>query len=270
MARKHEEFTDVQKAAIYKIDRATCCFTGANLWLLDAPFRVGWESDWIDHSRPISRGGKAKDDNGVCASSTFNMKKRNNSADTTYLFRYGHPTALYFELFGEPDTPVTNRLQRLAMLEEPDWYFNRAITWVFEALNYQWAKPGYKRTDEYWFKAAHKKLVAFRKIRGKCASLEERGIITNPSETQGILLSIRECVTPKSMQKKALQLSSQYSRNSKIWWEYFHPDFYEDNPEKHDARRRKAYEKACKIQDQLTHDTFSCIQADHKIRYGSV
>ena len=72
------------------------------------------------------------------------------------------------------------------------------------------------------------------------------------------------------MQKQALQLSVEYSQNSQAWWEYFHQDFYEDNPQKHDERRRKAYDKACKIQDRLTHDTFECIQADYNIRYGSV
>lgn len=29
-------------------------------------------------------------------------------------------------------------------------------------------------------------------------------------------------------------------------------------------------DKGRKIQDQLTHDTFECIQADYNIRYGSV
>lgn len=78
MASANNGFTDKQKAAIFVRDRATCCFSGANLWLLDAPLRVGWQSDWVDHRKPKSRGGMADIENGVCASHTFNMKKRNN------------------------------------------------------------------------------------------------------------------------------------------------------------------------------------------------
>ena len=136
-----KEFTDGQKATINKRDRATCCFSGANLWLLDSPLRAGWQSDWVDHVSPKSRGGKGDLSNGACASHTYNMKKRNNPADTTFLFKAGHPTPLFFELFGVPDPQVTSRLERLAKLNEVDWYFNRAITWIFEAFNGEWAKP---------------------------------------------------------------------------------------------------------------------------------
>jgi hypothetical protein len=270
MAALPVNFNDSDRAKIYVRDRATCCFSGANLWLLDAPLRTGWQSDWVDHKRPISRGGRATLENGVCASHTLNMKKRNNSADTTYFFENGNPTALYYYLYGSPVTHVTERLQRLSKLQEPDWYFNRAVTWIFEALDYKWAKPDYKRTDEYWFDAAYKKLLKFHKLQEKCPSFENRGIIMAPSKTQETLLSIRNCDSLESMKRHSLRLFSRYTRNSQIWWEYFHPEDHKDDPSKYDSQRRKAYDKACKIQDQLTHDTFECIQADYKIRYGSV
>jgi prevent-host-death family protein len=75
-------FSDKEKAKIYARDRATWCFSGANLWLLDAPLRCGWQSDWVDHVKPRSRGGSAGLKNGVFASHTFNSKKRNNTANT--------------------------------------------------------------------------------------------------------------------------------------------------------------------------------------------
>jgi len=263
-------FSDPDKARVFVRDRATCCFSGSNLWLLDAPLRRGWQSDWVDHKKAISRGGTSDwEKNGVCASHTFNMKKRNNTADTTYLFEKGHPTALYYDLFGFPATHITERLQRLSKLQESDWYFNRAVTWIFEALDFIWWKPDYKRTDEQWFDAAYRKLQRFQKLRDKCSSLEDRGIIIAPSKTQEILLSIRNCDSPESMKRQALRLSSQYSRNSQIWCEYFHPEDHKDNPSQYDAQRRRAYDKAHKIQARLTHDTFECIQADYKIRYGS-
>lgn len=266
-----QNFSDTDKARIFIRDRATCCFSGSNLWLLDAPLRTGCQSDWADHKKPISRGGKADwEKNGVCASHTFNMKKRNNSADTAYLFEKGHPTALCYYLFGSPPSHVTERLQRLSKLQESDWYFNRALTWILEALDFICWKPDYKRTDGKWFDAAYKKLRKFQKLQEKCPSLEDRGIIVAPSKTQETLLSIRNCDSLESMKSKTLRLSSQYSRNSQIWWKYFHPEDHKDDPSQYDAQRRKAYDKACKIRDQLTHDTFECIQADYKIRYGSV
>lgn len=266
-----KNFSDAAKAKIFVRDRATCCFSGANLWLLDAPLRADCQYDWADHKKPISRGGKADwEKNGVCASHTYNMKKRNNSADTTYLFEKGHPTALYYSLFGFPTPHVTERLQRLSKLQEPDWYFNRSITWIFQALYFIWWKPNYTRTDEKWFDAAYKKLKKYQKLQEKYPSLEDRGIIIAPSKTQETLLSLRHCNSPESMKRQALRLTSQYSRNSQIWWKYFHPEDHKDNSSQYDAQRRKAYEKACKIQDQLTHDTFECIQADYQIRIGSV
>jgi len=273
MSRVNNSFTDKQKAEIFVRDGATCCFSGANLWLLDAPLRVGWQSDWVDHKKPVSRGGTGEITNGFCASHTFNMKKRNNSADTTYLYQNGLPTPLYYEIFGIPHPSIFKRQQRLAKLEESDWYFNRAITWIFEALNYLWAQPNYERKEDHWFKAAYKKLVVYQKICDKKPSprsLEDRKIITKPNKTQKTLLSIGECDSLKSMEKQALKLSTQYIRNSQAWWEYFHPEDCEDYSAKHDEWRRKAYDKACKIQDRLDEETFRCIQSDYRIRFASL
>jgi hypothetical protein len=66
-----DEFTDATKAAIFARDRATCCFSGANLWLLDKSLRTGWQADLADHIKPRSRGGTAAPENGVCASHTY-------------------------------------------------------------------------------------------------------------------------------------------------------------------------------------------------------
>jgi hypothetical protein len=264
-----KEFTDGQKARIFKRDRTTCSFSGANLWLLDSPLRVGWQSDWVDHISPKSRGGKGELDNGACASHTFNMKKRNNSADKTFLFHAGHPTALFFELFGTPAPAVTSRLERLAKLDEIDWYFNRAVTWVLEALNDEWAKPDYKRKPEYWYNAAWKKLVVFRKLGENVPSLEDRKIAAESPETQKILLSIRGCDSLNSLKEVVRPLAAEYRRNSQIWWEYFHPEDY-TTPARHDAQRKKSYQKACKLSERLTYDTFASIQSDFHSRYGLI
>jgi hypothetical protein len=92
MAHKRKNFTDIQKAQIFVRDRATCCFSGANLWLLDSPLRPGIETDWVDHVLPSARGGGNDIDNGVCASRTYNSLKRHNTDDNFYLFKNGLPT----------------------------------------------------------------------------------------------------------------------------------------------------------------------------------
>lgn len=263
-------FTDKQKAEIFVRDRATCCFSGANLWLLDAPLRVGWQSDWVDHRKPISRGGKSEIKNGVCASNTFNQKKRNNSADTTYLFENGHPTSLNYMICGPPPSGTTERLFRLSHLEHADWHFNRTITWIFEALNYQWCEPYYKRDDEYWFKAAFKKLSAFRKaikVTRSYRPLEDRGVISSPNLTQRILLSLRECDCPTEMRKISEKLTEKYSQNSDAWWEYFHPEDSCSSKKEFDNHRLKAFKNATKIRSQIDTETFDCIESDYKVRY---
>ncbi len=264
-------FSNQQKAGIFVRDRATCSFSGANLWLLDAPLRVGWQSDWVDHKKPLSRGGISKTENGACASHTFNMKKRNNSADTAYLFENGHPTSLNYMICGAPPASTTNRLRRLARLDVRDWYLNRTICWILEALNFQWwSEPAYKRTDENWFDAAFKKLLKYRKLATSgtpLRSLEERGIISSPTPTQEVFLSLRECDCPAAMRETANQLSSKYARNSEAWWSYFHPEDHVDSPEEFDTHRKRSYDVAKERQSGLDTETFHSIESDYKIRY---
>jgi hypothetical protein len=271
MRNNRTEFTDAQKAAIYRRDRATCCFSGANLWLFDAPLRYGWQSDWVDHKKPSSRGGGSDpNDNGVCASHTFNMKKRNNGADTAYLFEEGHPTWLYYSLFGSPPPQVVERLKKLGQLNQADWYFNRGVTWVFQALDSKWAENDHTRTSDYWFKAAFRKFETFRKIRDKLpgySSLEDRGFVSHPDETQETLIRLSEHKSLEPFKLMALRLLPQYKRNSNVWWNYFSINEEKDCSPKTRARRReKAYKAADRIRDRLTGETFEGIQADYQIR----
>lgn len=272
MPTANKPFTDKQKAEIFVRDRATCCFSGANLWLLDAPLRHGWESDWADHVKPLSRGGKSEPyKNGVCASATFNVKKRNNSADTTYLFRNGHPSPLYYELYGLPSVATIERLQRLASLRFPDWYFNRAINWILQAFDYKCWKKNYQtlpsRDDKYWFRAAYEKLLVFQASENSFGSLEERGIIQSPSELQQVLLSLRGSKTLGSFTRRALDIYPAFKINSEAWYEYFHPEDYVDSSEEYDIHRKKSYRKYTSIQKKLNQDTCHCIEFDYQIRY---
>ena len=216
-------------------------------------------------------GGKSDDINGVCASATFNMKKRNNSADTTYLFRNGQPTPLYYELFGPPPSTVTERLRKMANLKSPDWYFNRSITWILQALHYKCWSPYWDkkpvRDDKYWFKAAFNKMEEFRAIAGSFLSIEERCLIGSPTNEQAILLSLRDSYSLESFTKQALELFPAFQTNSKVWDEYFHPEEYAESDDQYDNLREAAYKKAVNSRVSLTQETFHCIESDYKIRY---
>jgi len=181
MATKRTNFSDAQKAEIYARDRATCCFTGANLWLLESPVRPGFEQDWVDHIKPSTRGGKSVISNGVCASATYNAKKGQNTSDSVYLFRSGVPTDVYFGLFGTLPEAQRERLNRLSGLRAYDWYFNRAIALV--CIGFEWRcwkkyyQTVYKRDDRYWINAAYKKLCIYQEL-GRDSSLLDRGLAT--------------------------------------------------------------------------------------------
>ena len=169
MAHKRKEFSDKTKAAIFVRDRATCCFSGANLWLMEAPLRPGYQSDWADHIKPSAKGGSNDVTNGVCASHSYNEKKGNNARDTLFQFRDGKPTYDYLEIFGTPPREITERLGRLSNLRLEDWYLNRAIKNVFLAFDVtcstESGEIAPKRRPPYWMAAALKKLTQYNALR---------------------------------------------------------------------------------------------------------
>lgn len=271
------EFSDAQKAEIFQRDRATCCFSGANLWLLDAPLRPGFQRDWVDHVRPAARGGKTVVSNGVCASHTFNAKKRHNTADKSYLFQEGHPTWLYYDIFGPLTSEQTGRLARLSRLRSADWYLNRAIGQIFQGFDNRCRVEIYrqqrKRDLDHWCKAALQKLAEYREL-DKGDSLEERGLITNESEFTQAWLGLRNAETEREFREIVDALFSSYRLNFRAWADYFY-NFDDilikiqklDGKEKHTAirrlieKKRKALQKAESTQG-LTDDTLRCIMSD--------
>lgn len=171
MAHKRANFSEHQKATLYVRDHATCAFSGLSLWLPDIGIRSNWDMDWADHIQPCVRGGKADLSNGVCASSTFNAKKRGNGSDNLLFFHCGKITRDYVECFGTPPTDVLDGLERRKNLELCDWYFNRAIANTFIALTWRYSveintgKSIAKRDDAYWLKSAWKRHLSFQRKR---------------------------------------------------------------------------------------------------------
>ena len=261
MRTTRKDFTDNQRANIFVRDKATCCFSGANLWLLDAPLRPGYQRDWADHVKPSARGGASDESNGVCASHTFNAKKRHNSADTAYLFLHGRPTGLYFDVFGSMSLLPSERLARLSRLTPADWYFNRAIGLIFLAFDYRIGRDWYddkpSRDDDYWLRAAFKKLMEFQEFADR-ESFESRGIVVRPDECQRHWLDLRNVSTERELTRCITPLYKIYHSNALAWAKYFWDS-------ETDKQRLSALRFAERRTD-LTHDALKCIREDYKLR----
>lgn len=261
VAHKRKEFTDKQKADIYVRDRATCCFSGANLWLLDSPLRPGVQTDWVDHVLPSASGGGNGIDNGVCASHTYNAKKRNNTADTFYLFEHGLPTSGYFDVFGVIAPEQVARLQRLSCLAVEDWFFNRAMTWIIEGLNDRCSREfydsNYVRDADYWFGAAYRKILSYQKI-ARADSLEDRGIVEHPDEIAQQWLALRYVESRDALVDVADELFSIYRDNYIAWGSYF---WDSESP----SELTNAYSKAMES-ERISSDVRDCIECDYHLK----
>jgi len=183
MGHKYTQFTDNQKAEIYSRDRATCAFSCISLWMLDIGIRPNWDMDWVDHIKPSSSGGGAKLQNGICASSVFNAKKKNNAADNVYFLKDGHLSEDYILVFGTPPKDLVEQLARLKNVEPCDWFFNRCLANTFIGFNNRCESElydtEYKRGDSYWFAAAWKRLQIFNKKR-PTQNFRQRGLLNKP------------------------------------------------------------------------------------------
>ena len=261
MTATRTNFTDAQKANIYVRDRGTCCFSGANLWLMDSPLRPGWERDWVDHVKPAACGGKAVEENGVCASHSFNAKKGTNTADSCYLFESGLPTSFYYALYGPLPPAQTERLARLSRLIPADWYLNRAIGQVLLAFDYRCYKERDEerpvRDDRYWLGAATKKLAKYAQIPAD-TTLEERGIASNSSLIVNRWLSLRQVGSTQDLRAAVEPLFAIYRPNFIAWMDYFQDS-------ETDTAREKALRSA-EDNPELTADVLSCLRADFKLR----
>ncbi|MGB0774484.1 MAG: HNH endonuclease [Akkermansiaceae bacterium] len=264
MAHARKNFTDNQKAQIYVRDRATCCFSGANLWLLDAPLSPGNQFDWVDHVQPSAKGGSSDVSNGVCASHTFNAKKRDNSADTFYLFQHGIPTSDYYEIFGALTATQQKRQHRLANLAVEDWFFNRAIAWINHAMHDRCYRDFYdcshKRDANYWLHAAYKKLLTYQKKQGS-KSLEDRGIVSSPTTLMTTWLTLRNSQTFDDLRAVEEALFPCYRRNYHCWALYFWDS--ESDADLEQARQFAHDEK------DLCPSVLAAIESDFSLRTNS-
>ena len=217
MARA-SNFTDAQKAHLYVLHRATCVYSGRNLWIMDGGASPDFTIDWADHIKPVAKGGTSTLDNGVCASWDINMKKNDKIEVPDFLFFEGQPTSKYYEVNTTLPDAIAHDLKRLRCLHHSDWYFNRALFRILLGVNYLHNGVGTRtRDDRYYAAAAFKAISKWRKIvlKEKVASLEERGLApAGPSRDQLLLLNVREAQSTDDIRCSMNELLPIYS----VYW----------------------------------------------------
>ena len=209
MRSRRKGFTNEQKAKVFKRDRALCCVSGKNLWLLDygaAPSDV----DWVDHIRPLSRGGASEIGNAACMSWRYNSVKRDRGG-AVHLFEAGRPTEDFFLHFEVLPKEIAFHLRRFKMLDEADWYFNRAIFHVLLGANgvnqrRLDGKP-LRRGRDYRARAAWRFLSVWRHLSQGRESLEKRGLVPTPlSHDQRWLLDLRTAGSVRDVNRTIARL----------------------------------------------------------------
>jgi hypothetical protein len=223
MNRKQVEFSLSQKAEIFCRDRATCSFTGANLWILDHGARWEWSEDWVDHEKPVKRGGTSIVNNGVCASWKANQRKSANGRDRQYWFYHGHPTWHYFYEQGAITKDLSERLMRLSRLQTSDWYFNRAIRQLLHALD-SYRNPGQVRDEDYYLKSCLGFLVKWHKVRQSDSdkrSLEKREVLKRPlTHDMRLMLKLRDAINLTDVKRIANELGPIYRANVDTYYAF--------------------------------------------------
>lgn len=226
---KRKEFTDKQKAEIFARDKAMCAFSGKSLWILDYDLCPTYDIDWVDHIKPAMKGGDNSVENGVCASSFFNAKKKDNSHDNTYFFFAGTPTRYFYEFYEFIPEHTAEHIQKFQNLHWTDWYFNRALWMFMLALEYRfnpYLSNGKKqiRDDEYYIKACFKRITEWKKLveRNNVANLTERGIFDpqTASNSQIPLFSLSEVASVDDVFKLLDELFPLYKDNCMAFEEF--------------------------------------------------
>lgn len=262
MARNRTAFTDEQRAEIYRLDRATCSFSGRNLWILDYGMDPSYAIDWADHINPASKGGHSIVTNGAATSWHLNWMRR-DSHRPQYIFRRGRPTRDFLWYDGTiPDSTFSN-LKRFADLRQSDWFLNRGLWQVWLSCHVEHeVRCGYHRTrrKEYFIAAAVKSLFKWRRAvdqeGGK--SFDQRGLLPKSLEPdQEQLFSASTLSTERELLKLTRGLLAAYRHTATL----LSMLYIAETP--HDIEKARRYElkykdiprrisdRAIKMMDQL-------------------
>lgn len=209
-----KNFTDRKRADIYVRDRATCGYTGKNLWLLDYGADPYYQIDWADHRVPVARGGKATLANGVCAGWSANFDKRDRTDSHICWFISGQPTPAYLETHLKLPHRIEQQFRRFSRLHHSDWYFNRALFRLWLGIAYL-SEEGCTRVrdDLHYARSSYRIIGKWMRITKRQAvpSLEARGLVPRSlSRDQRLMLSIRKAKSVSDVRRLMRQLLPFY------------------------------------------------------------
>lgn len=206
---RESNFSDLQKAAIFVRDRATCAYSGRKLWILDGGATPKFPADWADHIIPVSKGGLSTLENGVCSNWYDNKKKMVSLVPIQ--FASGKPTDPQRKL--SPDQ--LKDIERLGNLRLSDWFFNRALFRLLLGVDYLHKYVGVRvRNERYYANSSFEAIKRWRIVRKKNSdsSLEDRGLIpATPTSDQQIMLDIRLAKSDVDIQEAMAVLLPIYS-----------------------------------------------------------
>ncbi len=191
------DFTAELRAEIFALDRATCTYSGRNLWIADYGVDPSYQIDWADHVIPASRGGASIVENGAAAAYLYNYL-RGNDRQRLAMFHRGLPTSEHTTYVGVLDADVAAQLERFARLTASDWFLNRAMWYVWIAAGYEYQRrAGAKRSRDhsYYSRCAWNSLTKWRRMvhEASVQPIEKRGLApARPEPDQTALLSIRD------------------------------------------------------------------------------
>lgn len=265
-SHKRANFTNQQKAEIFVRDRAICAFSGKSLWVLDYGVSPTFDYDWADHIKPAAKGGSSKTENGICASSFFNAKKKDNGNDNVYFWKEGKPSEESFEHYEVVNKAVLANIKRFSNLRISDWYLNRAMSDLCFAAHWLYWKHyrvTYKRGVEYYSKAAWKMLEDWRKRENKptVAELKRRQLIPIPlGKDHKIMLSIVKAKSAKEIESAAYALRPLIINS----WDLF----YAFTREVKTAKAARALLKKVKGNKHVAPRVANIIKTNAKLLYG--
>lgn len=184
-SRTKTQFNDQQRAEIFRRGRGVCAFCGKNLWILDEGISPFSDQDWADHIRPVTSKGESSEGNGICACSTCNSKKSNNSRDKLYILtKNGRPSYYHYVWSrAQLDETMADSLSRHSELELKDWFLNRAFSNAFWHMNNLWEAVNRKRRKKHWYGASWTFLKKWKRELGDMKpaeavrDLRRRGLI---------------------------------------------------------------------------------------------
>jgi hypothetical protein len=216
MAKKSRSgVSDRARAEVFAADKGMCAYTGKSLWVLDYGLVPLIEWDWVDHARPLARGGRNDLENLACCGSFRNWIKGNNTRDNYPILLRGRPTEdclWHAETFSDS---MFETLRRHATLAPSDWYFNRAILNILT-----WAEARYDRDDrepkDYWCQSAWKRLNKWQEMSAeqRVPSFERRSLVLYPrSADTRLILSLRTAERYSDLTGLATAFYEHFAKN---------------------------------------------------------